>query len=130
MTVNRRTFLRTIIPAALFFAYPGLSWSQEYNPGYELGEKIYVPIPSKRRPKLSTGLHKAGEAGRITHSIGDPIQPDLTGLEWATRPVHLFELLSNQKRLSLFHLRRLHVTRSAAKLGARVGSVHGKDHPD
>ncbi len=35
-----------MIPASLFFAYPGLSWSQEYNPGYELGEKIYVPIRS------------------------------------------------------------------------------------
>ena len=34
-------FVKRIFPAD-----PALAFSQEYNPGYELGEKIYVPVRS------------------------------------------------------------------------------------
>ena|SRR5215469_4478222 len=34
-------FVKRIFPAG-----PALAFSQEYNPGYELGEKVYVPVRS------------------------------------------------------------------------------------
>ena len=34
-------FVKRIFPAD-----PALAFSQEYNPGYELGEKVYVPVRS------------------------------------------------------------------------------------
>ena len=46
ITVNRRTFISAFAPAALFSACSARAFSQEYNPGYELGEKIYLPIRS------------------------------------------------------------------------------------
>jgi predicted alpha/beta superfamily hydrolase len=44
--VNRRRFFRATIPASLFIAYERLAVSQEYNPGYELGQKTYVSVRS------------------------------------------------------------------------------------
>jgi predicted alpha/beta superfamily hydrolase len=46
ITVDRRNFIGAIAPAALFSACSARAFSQEYNPGYELGEKIYLPIRS------------------------------------------------------------------------------------
>lgn len=46
ITVNRRAFIGSIAQAALFSAYSTRAFSQEYNPGYDLGEKIYLPIRS------------------------------------------------------------------------------------
>jgi hypothetical protein len=46
MTVNRRAFLRAVVPASLFSVCPGLAFPQEYNPGYDLGEKTYVSVRS------------------------------------------------------------------------------------
>jgi predicted alpha/beta superfamily hydrolase len=57
--LTRRTALKTLfwgtacfgmpdllVKRRIFSAYASLAPSQEYNPGYELGEKIYVPIRS------------------------------------------------------------------------------------
>jgi len=56
--LTRRTAVKTLFCGAacfglpdcfvkrIFPADPALAFSQEYNPGYELGEKIYVPVRS------------------------------------------------------------------------------------
>lgn len=45
-SVNRRAFLRTIISPALLCAYKQVAFTQEYNPGYELGQKTYISLRS------------------------------------------------------------------------------------
>jgi hypothetical protein len=44
--VNRRAFVRAVVPAALLCVSQRFAASQEYNPGYELGEKTYFSARS------------------------------------------------------------------------------------
>ena len=44
--MHRRTFLRTLVPAPLLALCPDLARGQEYNPGYELGNKSYLRVAS------------------------------------------------------------------------------------
>ena len=46
MVLNRRSFFKTAVPATLFCAHGGTAFTQDFNPGYELGEKTYLSVRS------------------------------------------------------------------------------------
>jgi predicted alpha/beta superfamily hydrolase len=46
VSIRRRVFLRALVPAPLLAFCPRLAHSQEYNPGYELGNKTYLTLSS------------------------------------------------------------------------------------